>query len=220
MSLYQIAKRFVDGSSPNTKLAADLYGLYDSYLAPLAAQPLTLLELGVYSGESLKIFATYFPRAKIIGVDLHDPDADFSGFPNIRFELGDQRDAKRLAEICARHAPDGLDVIIDDAAHLGANSWASYQALFPFWKPGGLYFVEDWATGYWADFPDGSEFRETAVDGKRIVSHDHGMVGFVKALTDEVMSKGIRPSMSAPLTRPDRLEAMHVHKGMVVLRKA
>ena len=57
------------------------------------------------------------------------------------------------------------------------------------------------------------------IDGNRIVSHDYGMVGFVKALVDEVMSRGIRPSMSAPLTRPDRLAAMHVHKGAVVLRR-
>ena len=86
--------------------------------------------------------------------------------------------------------------------------------------PGGFYFVEDWATGYWTDFPDGGAFAEAAIDGKRIVSHDHGMVGFVKALVDEVMSRGIRPSMTARPTRPNRLETMHVHKAAVVLTKA
>src|SRR5438105_3097400 len=111
---------FADGSNPNTKLAADLYGLYDSYLGYLVDRPFTLLELGVHSGESLKTFATYFPRARIIGVDIQDQGADFSAFPNVAFELGDQRDAARLAEICRAHAPDGLDVIIDDASHLGA----------------------------------------------------------------------------------------------------
>jgi hypothetical protein len=157
----------------------------------------------------------------VIGVDIEDRGADFSAFPNIRFERGDQRKAEQLAAICRAHAPDGVDVIIDDASHVGAYSLASYQALFPFWKTGGLYFVEDWATGYWTRASsDGAAFQEAAVEGKRILSHDYGMVGFVKFLVDEVMGRGIRPGPDAPLTRPDRLSEMHVHKGAVVLRKA
>ena len=221
MKLVDIATRYADGSNPSTKFAAgDIYPLYDSYFAQLADQPITLLELGVHSGESLKTFATLFPRARIIGIDIEDRGLDFSAFPNVWFERGDQRDAELLAAICHTHAPDGLDIIIDDASHLGAYSWASYQALFPFWKSGGLYFVEDWATGYWTDWPDGGAFHEAAVEGKRTVSHDLGMVGFVKALADEVMGYGIRSGPNAPFTRPDRLEFMHVHKPMVVLKKA
>jgi hypothetical protein len=55
---------------------------------------------------------------------------------------------------------------------------------------------------------------------ERIPTHDFGMVGFVKYLVDEVMSSGIRASINAPLTRPNRLDLMHVHKSMVVLQKA
>jgi hypothetical protein len=32
MSLCEVAARFADGSNPSTKLAADLWGLYDAYL--------------------------------------------------------------------------------------------------------------------------------------------------------------------------------------------
>jgi hypothetical protein len=52
---------------------------------------------------------------------------------------------------------------------------------------------------------------------KRITSHDFGMVGFVKSLVDEVPNIG--PSMNAPIIRSDRLEAMHVYKQAVVLKK-
>jgi hypothetical protein len=220
MSLCEVAARFSEKSDLNTKLAADLWGLYDAYLKHLVGQPFTMLELGVHSGVSLKTFATVFPQARVIGVDIDECGTDFSDFPNIRFERGDQRDAERLAAICRAHAPDGVDVIIDDASHLGAYSLASYMALFPFWKPGGLYFVEDWATGYWTSWPDGGAFRETAADGSRVLSHDYGMVGFVKCLVDEVMGYGIRLGPDVPFTRPDRLSEMRVHKGMVVLRKA
>jgi hypothetical protein len=225
VSLIEIATRFADGTNPTTKLAAEgLYELYDSYLRDLAGHPVTLLEVGVHSGESLKTFASYFANGQIIGVDIDDLGSDFSDHPNVQFEICDQRSTIQLSEVCKRHAPNGIDIIIDDASHYGAWSLMTYNALFPFLKPGGLYFVEDWATGYWGDWPDGGVFGEVfKPDGtmqKRVYSHDYGMVGFVKYLVDEVMSSGIRPSINAPLTRANRLDLMHVHKGMVVLRKA
>jgi cephalosporin hydroxylase len=184
------------------------------------------LELGVHSGESLKTFATYFKNGKIIGIDIDDRGTDFSEFPGVTFAVGDQRDNAGLSRICSTHAPDGIDIIIDDASHFGEWSLISYNALFPFLKSGGLYIIEDWATGYWDDWPDGSRFQRfppEPTDGhfsKRIPSHDFGMVGFVKYLVDEVTSSGIRPTMDAALTRPNRLDFMHVHKGLVVLKKA
>ena len=225
--LVDIARRFSDGKNPATKLAAGaLYDLYDGYFRDLADRPVTLLELGVHLGESLKTFATYFSNGKVIGIDITDRGTDFSEFPNIAFRACDQRDGQRLREICSALAPDGLDIVIDDASHYGTWSLTSYNALFPHLKPGGLYVVEDWGTGYWDDWPDGSRFQQFTPEttdgktGKRIPSHDFGMVGFVKYLVDEVAGSHIRPNRRAPSTRPDRLHTIHVHKEMVVLRKA
>jgi len=227
LSLRALAVLQSVGDNPQTKLTAPgIYELYDEYFGALRESPIVLLELGVAHGESLKTFASYFENGRIIGIDNENRGLDFSSHPNIRFELGDQRDAARLSEVCATHAPAGIDIIIDDASHIGAWSLRSYRALFPFLKPGGLYIIEDWATGYWADWADGGLFEDLAEledNGpfqKRISTHDYGMVGFVKHLVDEVMSRGIRPSMGAALTRPDRLEVMHVHKPLIVLRKA
>ena len=226
-SLNSIAARFADGTNAATKLAAGkIYDLYEFYLREWADRPITLLELGVHSGESLKTLATYFKNGRIIGIDINDRGADFSSYPNVTFVMADQRYGARLAEICATHAPDGLDVIIDDASHYGTWSLMSYNSLFPFLKPGGYYMVEDWGTGYWDSWADGSRFQQFTPEvtdgqiGKRIPSHDFGMVGFVKYLVDEVMGSGIRPAMNAPFTRPDRLALMHVHKEVAVLQKA
>lgn len=202
-----------------------MYELYDQYLAGLADQPVTLLELGVYTGESVKVFASFFENGRIIGVDIEDRAADFSGYPNAVFALGDQRSAEQLDHICATHAPGGLDIVIDDASHFGAWSWHSYQILLPHLKPGGLYVVEDWGTGYFDDWLDGSRFQEFPPDPengpipKRLPSHDFGMAGLVKRFVDEVNWHGIRPSLTAPSTRPRKLEFMHVHPEFVVLRK-
>jgi len=227
VSLRDLARRHSAGDDPQTKRSVPgIYELYDDYFAALREKRIVLLELGVAGGESLKTFAAYFEKGTIVGVDIEDRGIDLSSYPNVRFEICDQRNAARLAEVCAMHAPDGLDIIIDDASHLGGASLMSYTSLFPFLKPRGFYVVEDWATGYWTDWPDGGAFEPFTAPAqeetleKRIPTHDFGMVGFVKYLVDEVTSSGIRPSKHAPLTRPDRLEWMHVHKSIVVLRKA
>src|SRR5437016_5785047 len=158
--LRDIAARFEGGVDSWSKIAVPgLYELYESYLRELTDRPITLLELGVHGGASLKTFASYFPNGKIIGVDIKGDELDFAGFPNIFFAYGDQRKAEELDAICAAHAPDGLDVIIDDASHYGTWSLGSYNALFPHLKQGGLYFIEDWTTGYWDDWPDGSRLQ-------------------------------------------------------------
>jgi SAM-dependent methyltransferase len=227
LSLRELAVLQAGADNPQTKLAIPgIYELYDDYFATIRDNPIALLELGVANGESLKTFARYFEHGRIIGLDVEDRRLDFSSHPNVCFEVGDQRDGARLAQVCATHAPEGLDIVIDDASHLGTWSLKSYRALFPFLKPGGFYIVEDWATGYWADWPDGGAFEDvTLSEGedviqKRIPTHDFGMVGFIKHFVDEVAGSGIRASMTAAPSRPDRLEVMHVHKSMVVLRKA
>jgi len=226
-SLLQLAAAFSDPANTWTRLASgNIYPLYERYFKALRDEPVALLELGVHRGESLKTWGAYFPRGTVVGIDAYDHKADFSTHPNVRFELADQRDGERLSEICRRHAPSGFDIIIDDASHLGTFTLMSYQALFPHLKPGGLYCVEDWATGYWSDWPDGAAFSPFELQPpsdeieKRIPTHDHGMTGFVKYLIDEVMSHGIRDSRTAPLTRPDRLEFAHVYKAAVITKKA
>src|SRR5438309_8699047 len=47
-------------------------------------------------------------------------------------------------------APEGFDVIIDDCSHIGELTRISFWHLFEHHlKPGGLYVIEDWSTGYW-----------------------------------------------------------------------
>ena len=115
LSLRELAVLLSVGDNPQTKLAAPvIYELYDDYFSALRDSPIVLLELGVAQGESLKTFASYFENGRIIGIDSEDRGLDFSSHPNVRFEVGDQRDAARLSEVCAAHAPDGLDIVHDE----------------------------------------------------------------------------------------------------------
>jgi FtsJ-like methyltransferase len=222
-SLVEIGRRICANADATAK-PLKIYEIYDRYFGDFADRAVTLLELGVHTGESLKVWASYFPLGTIIGVDIVENN-DFSGYPNIVFECGDQTDPDRLKEICLAHAANGLDIIVDDASHIGLNSAASYATLFPYLSPGGLYIVEDWGTGYFDDWPDGShfqKFRPEAVDGqiaKRIPSHDFGMVGFVKSLVDEVAGDHVKPTLNAAPTRTDTMSFMHFYKETVIIGK-
>jgi cephalosporin hydroxylase len=140
-----------------------MYEQYDRYLSDLSEHPIVLMELGVYTGESLKVFASFFSNGRVIGVDCEDHRVDLSAYSNATLAFGDQRDGAWLAALAMREAPDGLDIVIDDASHRGAWSFTSYCALFPLLKPGGLYVIEDWGTGYIEDWPDGARFVAPAV---------------------------------------------------------
>lgn len=223
-SLAEIGRRMCANADATAK-PVKFYAIYDRYFGNFSDRAIALLELGVHSGESLKVWASYFPRGTIIGIDIAENKPDFSGYPNIVFEHGDQADPDRLKEILLSHAPNGLDIIVDDASHTGHKSAASYAILFPHLKRGGLYIIEDWGTGYFDDWPDGNhfqKFRSEAVDGqivKRIPSHDFGMVGFVKSLVDEVAGDNVKPLLSAAPTRLDTISFMHFYKETVIIEK-
>ena len=166
LSLRELAVLLSVGDNPQTKLVAPgIYELYDDYFSALRESPIGTSRAGCRSGrvaedlcELLRERQNHRHRQRgFCGLD-------FSSHPNVRFEVGDQRDAARLSEVCAAHAPDGLDIVIDDASHVGAWSLRLYRALFPFLRPGGFYMIEDWATGLLDRLA-----RWGAVGGSRVV---------------------------------------------------
>jgi hypothetical protein len=118
---------------------------YESFMAPQREQAVTLLEIGVYQGASLKTWREYFPKAKIIGVDIQPNCKQFES-DRIRVELADQANLEHLAQLAAAHGP--FDFIIEDGSHMWDHQITSLRALFPFLRNGGYYVVEDLQTNY------------------------------------------------------------------------
>lgn len=139
---------------------------YEALLASLRHERFALLELGVASGDSLAMWRDGFPRATIVGVDRALPDVDLG--PRVHLVQGDQSDLQLLTRLRRSLAPSGFHVIIDDASHVGELSARSLRALFiDHLRPGGLYIIEDWATGYWpADkWPDTGNVPRRSMSG-------------------------------------------------------
>lgn len=121
---------------------------YEMFLESRRDERLKLLELGIWHGDSLRMWAEYFPSAQIIGLDYED----MSQYATDRIHIvkSDQTDSNRLFNLF-----DGLeiDVVADDAGHQGHAQIISFTTLFPLMKSGGLYFIEDLLCSYhhWAE---------------------------------------------------------------------
>lgn len=201
-SLVELAR-----STPYGTDKSDAYlDSYEELLARVRDDEVRVLELGIHRGGSLRLWRDYFPRGVIAGLDLKVPVLEDP--ERIRMFEGRQDDAALLARIRADVAPDGFDVIIDDCSHVGELTARSFGHLFAkHLKPGGIYAIEDWGTGYWGWWPDGTSYHpggdrgtmglRTRLRGRagriadRVLgpvplrSHQSGMVGFVKQLVDE-----------------------------------
>ncbi len=128
---------------------------YTQYFSHLREQPIRLLEIGVYRGGSLLMWNDFFPNGRIIGIDIKPNPLQTT--PNqVQFYQASQDDESALERIAQHEAPEGFDIIIDDAAHIGNLARRSFAALFSkYLKSGGIYVIEDWGTGYWGTWPDG-----------------------------------------------------------------
>lgn len=221
--LFDYAKSFVS-DDPTTK-PLYYYGYFDEYFQKNKISPKTILEIGVFKGESTKVFSKVFPDAKIVALDFRLREIDFSGCPNVKYIQADQTDIQKLSEIISREFPQGIDLVIEDASHVGAKSHATFFGVFPFLKDRGVYIVEDWGTGYRDDWEDGKMFEpcvpDMDADGpNRIRSHDFGMVGFVKSLVDLTHETAIRTNSSEPPRASSRLESLEFRESVCIARKA
>ncbi len=175
-----------------------------------------------------------FPRATIIGVDLRPPGLDLG--PRVHIVRGDQTDAALMRRLRVALAPEGFDVIVDDCAHVGIAAARSLQALYPeHLRPGGLYFIEDWGTGYWPDWHDGGQIAasldvaslDSSTEFMRpkvatpipMPSHDIGMVGLVKRLIDHTARGAVRIGEPDGVGESLAIESMAVWDGIVAVRK-
>jgi SAM-dependent methyltransferase len=171
----------------DTDKSAPYLANYKRWFGHLRDRPISMLELGIQAGGSLRLWADMFPFAMVAGLDLNPspvPDTD-----RIRSFRGFQQDTALLDRIRAEIAPEGFDVIIDDASHLGEHSAVSFWHLFPrHLKSGGLYILDDWSCGYWPYWPDGHEF----VPPEEAVPRDGLLASATRALRSAARPVSVR----------------------------
>lgn len=123
----------------------DYLNFYEIFLSPLRDERMTVLEIGVFNGASLKTWEEYFPHATIIGADILPLTKRFER-NRTTIEILDQSNVEELTRLAVQHGP--FDIIIEDGSHMWEHQITSLRILFPFLKNDGLYIVEDLQTNY------------------------------------------------------------------------
>lgn len=119
---------------------------YQELLSPIRHLPITMLEIGVLGGHSLRMWDGFFDNenTQIYGADIHDREIPESG--KIRIRIGDATNPNFLYDLTQETGP--IDLIVDDGSHFSSHQKDSLRLLWPSLSPGGLYIVEDCHSSY------------------------------------------------------------------------
>jgi hypothetical protein len=123
---------------------------YEAMWGPQRLEPVKMLEIGVQSGASLRMWEDFFPNGRIMGMDI-DPRCKVVEGGRVKVVIGSQIDPAVRDRITI-DVPRGFDIIIDDGSHLSEHIEKSFDLYFPLLKPGGTYVIEDLHCSYNRNF--------------------------------------------------------------------
>ncbi len=103
-----------------------------------------ILEIGVYTGGSVKMMEEFFGSPTIIGVDIESKTQYDS--QHIKTLVADQANPKELLKVLDYEKE--FDIIIDDGGHTMEQQLVSIATMFPYVKSGGIYILEDLHTSF------------------------------------------------------------------------
>ena len=110
------------------KIAADL--------GPRAS----VCEIGVWQGESLRMWQALFPLGTVTGVDCQ---AEGRVWPEGAVQVISAQDDPALPGLLEQAGALPLDLIVDDASHQPTQTSQTFELLWPLVAPGGYYVIED-----------------------------------------------------------------------------
>lgn len=119
--------------------------IYESYFSNFKDKNIVLVDaVGGYQypnrgGESLRMWADYFPLAKIVGIDIYDKELQMP--KNVSIYKCDQTNEIGLQSIF--DIEGSPTIFIDDFSHFNAETIRTFEICFPLVKSGGIYVVED-----------------------------------------------------------------------------
>lgn len=129
--------------------------IYENILSKYKDQEITFVEIGIENGGSLFIWKKFFPKAKIIGIDLNHECKKFEKDGFI-IEIGDQNSIKFWEYFFNKY--NSVDVILDDGGHTNSQQINTVVCCIPHIKDGGVLITEDVMCSYLYDFGNPNKF--------------------------------------------------------------
>jgi|TARA_R100000501_G_C2604610_1_gene100786 hypothetical protein len=191
----------------NTNRAIDkwhhYFKIYDKFLSSKRNIPLRVLEIGVQSGGSMRMWRDYLGQEAILfGIDIDPRCALFDGeYGMVR--IGSQDDPAFLQRVVEEMG--GIDVVIDDGSHHSRHLRVSFETLFPLLSDGGYYIAEDLHCCYWPDWKGG-------------YMRSSSFIEYAKTLIDD-MHHWYHGQGQKRIAARDILSALHFYDSMIIFEK-
>ncbi len=100
-----------------------------------------VLEIGVHTGSSLRMWEEFFPNAKVYGFDNNRHCIFSDG--RIQCFVADQANPQSLLDAVSAAGAEPFDLIIDDGSHEAPHQVTSANTLLRFVAKDGYYIIED-----------------------------------------------------------------------------
>lgn len=128
------------GKSFNTDKAThhNFTEFYDLYFNSLRNEYFNILEIGIWKGESLKMWKEYFHNSTIYALDINN--LKHLEEDRIFIEQADQTDVQRMNTVFPNVK---FDIIIDDGGHSMYQQQLTLIAMLHRLKRGGFFILED-----------------------------------------------------------------------------
>lgn len=185
---------------------------YQLHFNPYKYKKISLFEIGVggyenplSGGESLRMWKSFFPFAKIFSLDVFDKS--FLEEKRIKIYNGSQVDQLILQKIDDECGP--FDLIIDDGSHINEHVIKTFEFLFPKLKIGGIYVVEDTQTSYWEEYGGSS----------KNLNKEGSIYNFFKSLIDSLNSEEFILDDYIKTYYDKHIVAMHFYHNLIFIYK-
>lgn len=179
--MVQVSNRLIDYARDTDKFFAHQYiEVYESFLEPIRERVANVLEIGINTGNSHRMWSKYFPQATIYGIDVVNYCNGMMGEDRIHALFAD---AYRLDTL---HIFRDLtfDVMIDDGPHTLESQQFFLSHYSKLLSVNGIMIIEDIPYADWIPLlaesvPDDLKMHSFAIDRRWVPNQN--------SIDDEIM---------------------------------
>ena len=185
------------------------FEIYERHLNRFAGKDIDFVEVGVYTGGSLDMWAQYFGKGSTItGIDIDPECAKLQyNYPNVKVVLGDQGDPNFWDSYLKDNK---ITAFLDDGGHHSNQQITTFEKVFPALEPGGIFMCEDTHTSYYKNYWGGG------LDSK------YSFISYAKSLVD-VLHYDWKQETTSDLERKKKLtehiSGVFFYDSVVVVEK-
>ena len=120
---------------------------YEKHFLPVKNEPINILEIGIFKGESMKVWLEYFPNATVYGIDIFqrikENELPILKNPRVKYLKLDSISEQAKQIITENWGDIKFDFIIDDGLHTPVANRLTFLNFIDFLKNDGVFFIED-----------------------------------------------------------------------------